>query len=101
VVAGYPFQDRLQLWMLQSSVQGCIYSVFWKVYAVTAQHGLFEMLHKARARRLVYCLNRYPVLNIHQTRTRQAARKTQTMVKLRPTLTSETSKKLQRKPLIK
>ncbi len=48
-----------------------------------------------------YCLSRYPVLNIHHTSNRQANRNTQIIARLTPTLTSATSKKLQRKPLIR
>lgn len=48
-----------------------------------------------------YCRSLYPVLNIHHTNTRQAIRKPVIMVMLRPTLTSATSKKLHRNPLIR
>src|SRR5262245_6305618 len=48
-----------------------------------------------------YFFNLYPVLNIHQTVTRQAPRKSSVMPILTPWLTSAISKKLQRNPLTK
>ena len=45
--------------------------------------------------------NRYPVLKIHHTSARQTTRNTAVMPRLTATLTSATSKKLQRKPLIR
>ncbi len=49
----------------------------------------------------LYVFNRYPVLKIHHTMVKQTARKTRIAPALMPTLTSERSKKLQRKPEIR
>jgi hypothetical protein len=45
--------------------------------------------------------SRYPVLKIHHTTAKHTSRNTAVMPRLTPTLTSATSKKLQRKPEIK
>src|SRR5262245_58106275 len=52
-------------------------------------------------RQAVQLFRRYPVLKIQATTPRQARKKPSVNARLSPTLTSEVSKKLQRKPLIR
>src|SRR3954464_10994516 len=54
-----------------------------------------------RKRSLAQLLSRYPVLKIHQIAQRHAPRNKPVIARLTATLTSATSKKLQRKPLMR